>query len=755
MKQNPLLGSGPLLLALSVGVMSPAIAQQADNPPDEAEAAESAPATDQATEETSGGIEEIVVTAQRREQKLQDVPISISAVTAESLGNMGIDATDDLASVSPGLVLTRQQGAVTPYLRGIGAATVTGGQESPVSLYVDGFYVPQLTAVNFSFNNIARVEVLKGPQGTLFGRNATGGLIQIITRDPSADSSLTIRGSYDNYQTPEASLYGTTGITENLAADIAIFHADQGQGFGTNLVTGADTGARRETGVRSTWLYKPGNATTVRFSVDTVDTENTIGVGRQPAPGARSVDGQGPLPDYWDIRSNYEPRYEFKGTGGGLKIAHDFDSVQLVSLTGARVGDSLSFIDQDATPIPLVNAILSDQNKTFSQELQLLSNNDGPLSWIAGLYYFTYDVDYDLTIAGNAAAAAGGRFVQSSSFDTRSYAAYAQSTYAIDDATNLTAGIRFTQDKREFEGAQANANGTGFAGTATPKQKEKEPTWRVALDHRLNEQVLAYLSYNRGFKSGVYNTTNINGAPVKSEVVDAYELGLKTDLIDRRLRLNVAGFYYDYRDLQVSVINASAVSLSNAAKAEIYGAEIELTALPTDHLDLMMGLSWLHTEYKSFPGAQISEPKPAPAGGNFVCGSGQTVANANCPESIRPILSQQNVVGNELSRAPGFTGNFSGRYSIPTGVGEFAISGSYVYTSNFYWEPDNRAEQDAYGLVNAQIEWTHRLEGLRLFVFGKNLGDEEYTQFLGGGNLGDLISPQPPRTFGFGGEVRF
>lgn len=707
-------------------------------------------------EESSSIIEEIVVTAQRREQKLQDVPISVSAVTAESLETMGIDATGDIGGLSPGLTIQRQIGAMTPFIRGIGAATITGGQESPVSLYVDGFYVPQLSALNFSFNNIQRVEVIKGPQGTLFGRNATGGLIQIVTRDPSATRELQADLSYDDYQTVEARAYASTGITDTLATDLSLIYADQHQGYGRNLFDNSEVGKRREGGVRNTWLWS-GEATQVRLGLDAMDVKSDIGSMRHPAKGARGIDGQPAPADYWDINADNRPFYTFEGSGLGLRITHDLGSMKVVSLSGARKGDSITYVDQDSTPLFAQNLILSDENKTFSQELQLVSGAPGPLSWIVGLYYFQYDVDYDLVVASPAAVLqpVGGGYTDHSVFDTVSYSAYAQGTYTLGSGSNLSFGLRYTADERDFDARRDTFNGVGSRDVPASTQKAEEPSWRLALDHRFSSALMAYASYNRGFKSGVYNTTNIDAPPVDSETVDAFELGIKTDLLDRRLRLNAAGFYYDYRDLQVLVITATGASLSNAPKAQIYGAELEMTAIPVDNLDLSLGLAWLESEYKDYPGATLSEPKPAPQGGNYTCTSGQTVATSNCPEDVRVRLASQTVEGNELARAPGLTATLSGRYAIPTSFGEFAIGGSIVHTGEFYWEPDNRATQDAFSLVNARLEWTRPDDALRIYLFGKNLTNEEYTQYFGGGTSGDMVAPQPPRTLGLGAELRF
>lgn len=704
------------------------------------------------------GIDEIVVTAQRREQNLQDVPISISAMTAESLQALGVDGTEDLAAASPGLILTRQFGGATPYIRGVGTPSALGGNESAVALYIDGIYVPQLTALTFSFNNIERVEVLKGPQGTLFGRNATGGLIQVVTREPTSTPTLITGVSYDDFRTAEATLYASSGMADTLSGDLAVFYADQGEGYGKNQFNGDEIYEREELGLRTSLLWEASTATKARLSLDYTDIDSSLGVARQADRGARTVGGQGPQADYWDINSNYDPRFTMEGFGSALKVSHDFERVQLVSLTGYREGDSVFFVDQDATPAQLVDGLVKDNSDTLTQELQLQSTSSGPLNWIVGLYYYNFDVDYSVRTEGAALAPLGRLQIVNSTMDTTSLAAYAQGTYALNQTTNLTLGIRYTQDEREFEGTFRRPNAVApvptFAqGTAPRKQTQEEPTWRLALDHKFNDDVLGYVSYNRGFKSGVYTMINPNDDPVDAEVVDAYELGLKTDLLARRLRLNTSVFYYDYDDLQVQTIEQGNIRLNNAAKARITGGEVEMTALPTDQLEITAGIAVLDSEYKDFPNADISAPNPA--GGNFSCRTGQAAPSMSCPETVRPTLSAQTAEGNDVARAPDFTGSLAARYAIPIPSGEIGLSASAVYNGGFHWEPDNRSEQDAYTLYNAQIHWRSPAERYRVYAFGKNLGDQEYSQFLSGGSFGDIVSAAPPRTFGIGAEVRF
>ena len=517
-------------------------------------------------------IEEIVVTAQRRAENMQDVPIAVSAMSADTLETLGVVDVLDLAATAPGLYVGRQLGSPLIYLRGVGTTSTQGGQESPTALYVDGIYYAELPGLNFSFNNIERIEVLKGPQGTLFGRNATGGLVQIITKDPSHDPSLEIGVSAANYETFGGKLYGTTGLGDNLAVDIAFVGNDQGEGWGENLTVGGDVGLTDDYGVRSTWLWTPSDDTKVRASFDWTKTETTVGLSRQAAEGAITIDGQPPPADPYDDNSNLNNNEEIEAYGAGLKISHSFSSVDFVSLTGYRETDTDILFDQDNSALPLVNAPIFYRTDQLTQEFQLLSNDSERFNWIIGAYYADLDFDYELVLNGIAFGAVGGIDDKHSRQTVKSYAGYAQGTLAVGEASNITAGIRFTSDKREFRGTDTfTAIGLVVPSSADPEVTQEEPTWRLSFDHRFSDEFMMFASYNRGFKSGLYNMVNLSQDAVDSEIVDAYEIGFKSDLADDRVRLNGSVFYYDYSDMQIQVINAGITVLANAAQAEVRG----------------------------------------------------------------------------------------------------------------------------------------------------------------------------------------
>jgi iron complex outermembrane recepter protein len=240
----------------------------------------------------SDALQEVTVTAQRREQNLQDVPISVQAFSEAALLNAGVTDVYQLGTITPSLNMTQQLIAVTPSIRGVGSPDASVGQESPVATYVDGVYLANPNASIFQFNSVERIEVLKGPQGTLFGRNATGGLVQVITKDPSQVTSGEATASYGNYQDIGAKLYATTGITDSVAADISGIFQDQRQGWGRNLTTGTEDNLTEQWGVRSKWLIDAGDNTKVRVSADYAKLTSNVGIQKAILPGSVGGDGQ-------------------------------------------------------------------------------------------------------------------------------------------------------------------------------------------------------------------------------------------------------------------------------------------------------------------------------------------------------------------------------------------------------------------------------------------------------------------------------
>jgi len=710
------------------------------------------------------GIEEIVVTAQRRSENLQDVPIAISAFTENFLVETGVGNTMDLAMVTPGLTYgTQIQGAV-PFIRGVGNPGTLPGQDATVATYVDDVYYSASNGSIMAFNNIDRVEVLKGPQGTLFGRNATGGLIHVVTKTPSQETSGKMEVSYSKFDTVGMSFYGTTGIADNIAADLAIYYSDQREGWGKNIETGKDVNLAEVAMLRNKWHITLGDNTELTLGADYTESETSIGAGSQLYPGSLGADGlivfshltappqlggAGMSPEqaapiaaeaatkhegsYWDINSSVDPFAKLEAWGASAKVVHQMEDIEFVSITAYRDFKNTYYFSQEHTPFPmLLDAWMPEYTKAWTQELRIAGSR-GNVDWIAGMFFLDERSGLDYQKVEGLFLNPLTHIYINTVQKTVSWSVFAQGTYAMTDKTRLTAGLRYTDDERELRGSTTAHIGDILAAGVeyNPEESWDEVTWRLSVDHQLNEDAMLYASYNRGFKSGVFNTVVANpvaGADpaVDPETLDAYEVGFKADFFNSRARLNAAVFYYKYENLQATVTRPGGAMLINAAEAEIQGGELEVSVAATSSLRLHAGISLLDAEYDSFPEGQTFVPTGV--GGNT---------------TVPGDLS-----GNKVIRSPDYTVNIGLVHDAETSVGSFNTSINYFYNDGFFWEPENRITQDSYGLVNGQITWNPPGEPFYLQIYGNNLTNEEYAMFGLSGETGDVISAAAPRTYG-------
>lgn len=703
-----------------------------------AQSVEPPAATGAEQEASPQGVEEIIVTAQRREQKLQDVPIAVSVLSANTLAASGVGATDALLAVTPGLVATRQLKGSTPFIRGLGTQSTAPGIESPVAQYVDGVYYMSPAGNIFSFNNIERVEVLKGPQGTLFGRNTTGGLIHVVTRDPSADETVQGSLNYGNYNTVEGAIYASGG-SDTLAADLAAYLIHN-TGFGRNLTVGGQVNKLDEVAVRSKILWRPGATTRLTLSGDYSRNDSDIGATRNIVAGSLGLTAKPMIGTIYDTQSGFLPDTKTDYWGVSLKAEQDLGDFSLQSITAYRDIDSLNHFDQDAVPLNAADVNARETAATFQQEL-LLTGKIGRLNLTTGLFYFHANSKYDpLGVKGVSPTS------NTDTFPTQkldSYAAFADGTFAVTDTTNLSAGIRYTVDERSFvaftlaTAGHPSPVGTVLVNQPPVKATFKKATYRVVLDQRLAPDVMLYASYNTGFKAGVFNPSVITQPAIRPENAKAFEAGLKSEFFDHALRLNLSAFHNIVTGIQLTRQTLGAQTIFNAARGRIDGLEIETIVVPRmSHGRLQLGanLSIVDAKYTSFPLGPVTVPNAA--GGNATV--------------IRDLS------GNRMIRSPKWTGSISLEYSIDVGSGELGISGNFYHNDGFFWEPDNRLKQAAFNLLNAQAYYAFGNDGqFRLRVFGKNLTNQRYFSNVSAGGLGDLAAPSAPRTYGMGFDFKF
>jgi iron complex outermembrane receptor protein len=723
-------GSFILLAAtsgLALAATTPALAQTATPP-----AATPAPAA--APSDTQ--VEEIVVTAQRTRQRLQDVPIAVSAVTAKDAEVRGLNSIDTLTAAIPGLDVHIQGTAPAIFLRGVGTDQGAPNVEPSVALYIDGVYYPNAVSNVFTFNNIDRIEVLKGPQGTLFGRNATGGVIQILTKDPSQILGFHASLGYGNFDSFNGNFYVTGGLAKNISADLAVSYDNRAHGYGYDVVTRQDVGKARDFSARSKILFTPDEHTEIRLEGDYSYTRNDLVY--QTPQGLIAEDGQiGWLGKY--ITRNNNPYFTTsKQYGGSLKIDRDLGFGRLVSISSYHKAEGLVVGDDDQTPLPLINYILNQPTSNYSQELQLLSPKQSKIQWAVGAFYFHDHAGFLPGTLSGTAFAPLTFFSYTGDQKVQSISVYGQATAPILPATNLTLGIRYTNDKAKFFG-----NLVSDPGVLIPTEHESfssnKPTWRVALDHKFSPDILGYLSYNRGVKSGGYNLF-VPATSFAPEQLDAYEAGLKTELFDRKLRLNLASFYYNYKNIQVTIDEEAALSVANAAAARIYGLDFDFQAKLFKNLSISGGGSYLNGKYKSYDNAVYYPPS----------------VFDGVPANIAPLIAPggKGATGFPTVYTPKWTGNVQADYLVPTSIGDFTLSGSLAYYDGANSTAYGEARLPRYTLVNSSLNWKITQNwGATLWV--KNLTNAYYMNALIATGNGNQQLPALPRTFGGSVSVKF
>jgi len=717
----------------------------------------------EASGDEDGG--DIVVTARKRSELLQNVPIAVSAITEETAARSGVTGIEAVTFSTPNLQFNREisQGA-TPFLRGVGSPQASAGGESPVAVYIDDVYIGSPNGNMFEFNNIASVQVLKGPQGTLFGRNATGGVIQVQTKAPSFDPAMEIRAGYGNYDTYSGAVYATAGLGENVAFNIAASGSKQNDGWGRSLVTGREIHKSWDWNVRGKLLFQAGENTEMTLAGDYGKQSSDIGSNATVYPGSVSLSGatfqghntQTAGLDFADVKQG----------GVSLKIDHEASFADLVSITAYRYTKVAFDLDQDLGMAPLVQVgTVVTPTKTFTQELQIVSKPDSPIKWIVGLYYLHTKTGYDpsrsagVFIVGPYAGVGVTNSV--SLFDTQklnSYSAFGEATVPVLSDTNLTVGLRYTRDVYDLQvdGRVGDDTFTIPDARGAPFAKHDvfpKLTYRAILDHKFTPDIMAYASYSRGFRSGGYQlafpgTSVAPAAVVKPEVLDAFEVGLKTQFFNGALTLNGAAFYYDYKNMAISFVQPGGNLIENAAAARIKGLDIDFIANPVKGLRISGGIGILDGEYTDFPNGPILLPLTTPTPANCLAPPPQQVAGGN-------LICSGNLSGRTTIRTPKFTLTLAPSYTFETGIGSFTIGANYYHNSGFFWEVSNRTSQAAYDVINGSLSWKSPSDSFEIRLWGKNLTDKYYAVYSSPTQLNDLLAPAAPRTYGVTATVRF
>lgn len=661
---------------------------------------------------------DIVVTAQKREEALQDVPIAISAFTASQLEKGGVSDVLDLAAVTPSLLITEGSSQAQPYIRGVGGRNITPGNEATTAVYIDGVYQTDKTGIMLqSFPDVQSVQVLRGPQGTLFGRNATSGAILVTTKQPTTQFGAMVEGTYGTAE-EGARAFVTGGLSSTLSASVSGFYRNE-RPYVRNLnpANGAPNklGGDKSHGIRGSLRWEPSANFTATLSGYYSKGETNAVVALQPIAGSPTSVGQAvsgidisrPTRSYY---GEIDPQVRFKGYGGSLTLDANLGAFSIKSISAYSHSTSGVEYDLDGSPSPVFWFDTGLRGRSYQQEIDITSTTDSPFQWIAGAFYLNYRDGYDqldqfvglpvpstlqphtvpAALLARSAAGAGPTsglvYIDQSSFVTiQSLGLFGEASYKFGDAAKLTLGLRYTDEKHKLDEDNASTtyvpNGTGGV-IATRRTSAalcaanpacdglstsfSELTYRAVFDYKFSEDFMAYVSYNRGFKSGVYNISTItNLFATKPETIDSFEVGFKSSLLDRKLTFNAAAYYYKYNNLQVPVVDPATNTQQsiNAAKATISGLEIEASYRPNSRLSLSSGFStFLKSKYDSFPNCVLYRP----TGAGFAVAS-----NGDCSNT-------------DLPATPDYMFNIQASYALPLASGgKIEFNSLFTYLDSF------------------------------------------------------------------------
>lgn len=696
----------------------------------------------------SSGLKDIVVTATRREARLQDVPVSVTAITAETLGGAGVSQVRDLGQVAPGFISGRNVGANQPTIRGVGSSGISPGDESNVATYIDGVYQADPFSTFIELVEVERVEVLRGPQGTTFGRNATGGLVNVITPDPSFDMRGRFAGEYGrsrlNANAFDIRGYVTGGLTNTVAADLAVLYRSN-DGYIKDLVRGGTLGDQKVFDIRSKLLWQPSDTSKIVLTGEYIEQKSTANA-LQPYNNTNTRGFSFPgviLPTGpWQASTNIPPRLNFHHTQVALKTQFNFTGFDLET-TGAYINSVTDYTtDSDSSNIFLGQIPIYGTSEALSQEVRLVSTSHGPFQWTVGAYGFHLKSATSAQIITSNGIVGGP--VATLDLQPRvgatSFAGFGEGTYEVVPSLFVTAGVRYTTERKTF---RQTVNGTRINFNPDPttppdylaSRRFNKTTYRGIVRYKFADNANIYASYSTGFKSGVYNGSSTLPDPVNPEEIESWEAGLKAEPF-RWLRTNLSVFRYDYTDLQVQSRSPLATGnyiLQNAAEAKITGGELELTASPLRGLQLNAAVAYNDGKYRNFPLAQTFVPLAT--GGNAAVTA--------------------DVAGKRLIRSPKYTFSVGASWEHEYSAGTASLNANLFHSTRVYYDFANTFSQDPFTRVNARASWSPSGSDWTFSLWSTNLTNAKIVQQIRIGLASADQVYEPPRQVGVGVELKF
>ena len=699
-------------------------------------------------------IEEVVVTAQKREELAQDIPVSITAFTGDAAKKLGFINSVDIAAQTPGLNIGTPVGEgnnPSLVLRGVGLNDFNDNNESPVAMYRDDVYISAMAGQTFQLFDMQRVEVLRGPQGTLYGRNATGGLVHFISNKPTdafeGYGDLTLG---DNSQVKfEGALSGPLGESGKVRGRLAVA-AHQHDGYVDNRI-GDDANEADNVAGRALLAMDLSDSVDLLLNVHGGDSDVIAPKYQHEVTGGAPTDLYGYVDTDRDVFAGDYDRdgvLKIETSGASATLNWDTERFLFTSITGVEYLDKKHQEDTDMGPLPGIEPTFESDAEQFSQEFRFTGNTDRG-KWVGGLYYFHSEVDGDMaldvnfpgsvladptligydpsTVPGFPIAAQCSPafpalecvypfFVYDVDYkqETDSYALFGQYDFDITDRNTLTMGIRYTKEERDMRylniinlpildlpPPDGISLGAFPAFDADDDIDNDNVSGSLGIDHRFNDDLMVFGKVSRGFKSGGFNAGFLDYAdgltnddmPYDEEILTSYEIGFKSEFPEHRTRFNATAFYYDYKDFQALSFSGLSQFISNS-DATIYGLEAELFSSPVDGLDIVFGMSLLDTE--------VDE-----------------IFDRNTNTALK---------NREMVLAPDFSMNGLVRYAWPMAGGEVAVQADFSHQGDHYFDITNSdvSKEDAYTLWNARVSYTTMDERLEIAAFVKNLSDEEY-----------------------------
>jgi iron complex outermembrane receptor protein len=723
------------------------------------------------TGSASPGIETVVVTAEKRSTNLERTPLAITALNSVALDQHQVRDLRDLRSIVPNFEMGDAQGIAQITIRGIGSSAFLPGTEGAVAVNENEVYVSRNVAQQTGLFDVQDIEVLRGPQGTLYGRNATAGAVNITTARPTDDFSGYAKATVGNYGEVrlDSAVGGPVDDSDHLLLRLAGFY-ERHDGYGENVVTHDDIDDKDAFGVRATAVYTPLSDFTATLIAQYYDEDDRQGAfhyfgaaGLSGLPGALGLpplfilEGGRPPGNIRDISNGIDPSFHLPVFAGTGILEWTDGAFSVKSITGYRYQAPRFTYDLDGGSPLNVFELEGEPAHQVSEELQLHYDTDA-LHLTGGLYYLDehdasdpaqviastglITTDFGVPFATPGFATLGNL---GAALTTQAEAAFAQGTYNLTPEVSVTAGIRYSQEKKGI--ASWDGLDFGIGGLPLfPPYPGPNPTVisyvasktfysvtpKFGIQYQVDPQTMLYASYSQGFKSGGFDTAVTTPVPFQPEKLTDYEAGIKTTTDDDRLRLNLAGFYYDYNDLQVTQVVNLAVQTGNAATAQDYGLEAELTWLAMPQLEFDASAAWTHARYLTYSG----------------------------PDPALPLLPVVNFSGNTLDNAPDYQANVAAQYTWDVGLGSLSARGEAEYSSKFYFSPGNEAElsQGSFVKGNFYLIWDPA-SAWTLTAYVKNIADTTTktsalvaTTLVFNPIVGSLA---PPRLFGLEVNYRF